>query len=907
MGELIGIQATRAALVLGEGWRVRREWCVTAQPGTTVLADPLVFDGCAVGYCRTLIYVPDGDSQVGWAENPAILCWDDARRRWHNALSYGKDGTAVLSVVPVWEGDPPELVRFEARLQLAGAAETVVEVYRDVDDTVAACPQHLFFDWPPGSVLTDYPEAGQAVLLSGVLGEAGVPGPHLPPLLNLYLEAPDCAGASYELCLSLYWLTPDDRDTRGGWYGAFWWEGACVRLFVDRDGSTGACCPLGVMDPAGTLLGDRGQFDLHFLVYVRANEVRYAVEGDHTWTCPGGVASVVVEAVGGGGCGGAGDGVSRPGGGGGGGGYAVRYAIPVTPAGGYTAHVGKAPAYTDPGGRDGEDSTFTGDGGASVTGGGGRRGQDDAEGGAGGAGGTGAGDYTFDGWPGHPGMVDGAADGAGGAAGGPAQSSYGHGGRGRVAADGTGTQGRAGQVTVSWGGYTVTDTAVAVQCIDPTSNTGHPGPEAFRYAPQEKVYDYYGNASYAALDLGSFWDLGFACPEGASPPVSEWGFQVGSWWTVFAMPGEDMPCNVGKYPRVKVLTVAAGGGGVTAGYDGEHQQVGFRLWPGGGDEVLHGEAQFTNQISCCDYLPLGMTALAPLPMPRTLRCHCHATGNIATGEVTYLWIEQEEAGTWDGAAATWVFDYTAPEDQRQYARDFGHMGDAWEKAMWERVRVTLTWSQADGWDVALHWWGWGNDFLSHHEEEAGTLTGLSLAEWPFSVSFVWQAMGFTIDNQAFAHRETPITAVTVQFAELCAPPEVYVGGAWRDGACVCDVAPTYCAACADGGLAWSHYHTTWNGVLVRFAWSEKCIYLGEYDLIPGGAGGAGLRLRLFAGPAGAQYAGIFPVTGAGAGDPLYASTAEDFAAWTCGTDLTLHRQYASGADPDTLTLTPGIG
>lgn len=911
-----GIKVARQVLTLGEGWRLRERWCVTCPTGCAVLADVVDLSryGCSTQFCRTLIWIPDPDSAVGWDGDPAQLCWDADLLRWTNdAITFGKSGTITLSVAPVLVDGA--LDRFEVRIQLPGHDEQLVATYLNHLGNPDPCPGHLWFDFPPGNVVADYPAAGDVVQLSGVLGEAGIPGDHLPPLVNVYLQLPDCAGTAYELCLPLYYVQDGDltRPVRGGWYGSFWWESRVVRLWIDHNGSSGPCCP----DPrdGSNQSQSTDYFDLHFLAYRPTGEARFVATGSHSWTCPGGVTAVTVTALGAGGAGGGNSGVAK-GGGGGGGGWAVRHAVAVTPTSSYSLTVGKGGVYAPGPGesQDGGDSTFTGDS-QSVTGGGGTHGED-APPGTGGAGGTATGDTTFAGWPGHDGTVDGQPDGAGGLAGGPNQQSYGKGGDGGLT---TGGAGKAGLVLIQWGDQTPTDSPIKVRCADVQLTNASPGPEAARYAPLVWVSGGSTLGYWDVADLGSFWaaqpdGLGIDC-EGGAPSEHYWYVQMGSYFTTFVMPGDDYNCGVGSYPRLRTVALSAGGVGAITGLTNQYETLELRY----GIDTTTAPEQSTNLRSCCDYLPLqAVNPCDPLAVPRTLRLHCQATGD-GTLTSDYLWIELEYRGDWDGATATWVYDHTVPAERIHYpklgdpnAYDYDHPG-------LERIKVQLTWTAGGGWVVRVWIWGWRYTGSWVHDVEAEqTVTALAVACFPFAVTFTAYGYNFRIDDTAAAHRATPITSITVEFAELCYPPDAYVGQAWHDAACGCEELPTFCPMCADLGVAQRYYHIYWSGKdywdgnvnqgpprWISFNWEGNCAYRGlAYDPWPAVTA---YILRLFTTPSGDPVAAIFPATGAGSGTPLYASTTADFVAWDCQTTLTLHRQYASGTDPDTIDLVPGIG
>ena len=182
----------------------------------------------------------------------------------------------------------------------------------------------------------------------------------------------------------------------------------------------------------------------------------YTTPGSYSWTCPTGVTSVSVVAVGGGGVG---NDASNGGGAGGGGGLGYKNNISVTPGQSYTVVVGAAPAQDS--GNDGGDSYFIntstvkgggGDGSTTSNGGNGGTytGDGGGNGGAGGAGGStyeggggGAGGYSADGGDGgggngsqHPndsGLAGRGDNGSGGSGGG---GGYGGGYRGGVGGGG---------------------------------------------------------------------------------------------------------------------------------------------------------------------------------------------------------------------------------------------------------------------------------------------------------------------------------------------------------------------------------------------------------------------------------------------------------------------------------------
>lgn len=152
--------------------------------------------------------------------------------------------------------------------------------------------------------------------------------------------------------------------------------------------------------------------------------------GSHTWTCPGGVTSIVAAMFGSGGGGGT-TGAVNGSGGGGGGGFGRRNAMAVTPGNNYTVTVGAGGGPGAAGGNTtmtGDAQTATGNGGGAGTTGTG------IAHGTGGAGGGGTGDNTFTG-------------GTGG--GGPTGSSAGAGGGGGAGSAGNGTVGGASTATDS--------------------------------------------------------------------------------------------------------------------------------------------------------------------------------------------------------------------------------------------------------------------------------------------------------------------------------------------------------------------------------------------------------------------------------------------------------------------------
>ena len=119
----------------------------------------------------------------------------------------------------------------------------------------------------------------------------------------------------------------------------------------------------------------------------------FTTAGTTTWTCPAGVTSISVAVQGGGGAGGAASTTqSARGGGGGGGGCAYSSAVPVVPGTGYTVTVGGGGAGGSGAGAVGGDSSFSGSGITTLTGGkGGGGALNTGSGAAGGFGGTASG------------------------------------------------------------------------------------------------------------------------------------------------------------------------------------------------------------------------------------------------------------------------------------------------------------------------------------------------------------------------------------------------------------------------------------------------------------------------------------------------------------------------------------